>query len=209
MYSTRNLLPFVGAMTVIVAASNWLVQFPFDHFGLGEILTWGAFSYPIAFLVNDLCNRRLGPGAARRVVVAGFILAVILSVWLATPRIAIASGSAFLTAQLLDISIFSSLRRQNWWKAPLLSTIAGSILDTIIFFSVAFSATFAFIDAGFGLADGSLAFPVPFAGTDVPLWVSLALGDLGVKMIVGLVMLIPYGALMSVLRPAQQAPAQA
>lgn len=201
-------MPFIGAMTVIVAASNWLVQFPFDHFGLGEILTWGAFSYPIAFLVNDLCNRRLGPGAARRVVVAGFVLAVILSVWLATPRIAIASGTAFLTAQLLDISVFSALRRQDWWKAPLLSTIAGSVLDTIIFFSVAFSATFAFVDSAFGLQDGSLAFPVPFTGIEVPLWVSLAFGDLCVKMAVGLVMLIPYGALMSILRPAQQVPAQ-
>lgn len=207
MQSTRNLMPFVGAMTVIVAASNWLVQFPFDHFGLGEILTWGAFSYPVAFLVNDLCNRRLGPGAARKVVIVGFALAVILSAWLATPRIAVASGSAFLTAQLLDISIFSSLRRQNWWKAPLLSTIAGSILDTIIFFSLAFSAAFAFIDSVFSFQDGSLAFPVSFAGGEIPLWVSLALGDLCVKMIVGLVMLVPYGALMSLLRPVRQVPA--
>lgn len=207
MSSTRSLIPFVAAMTVIVAASNWLVQFPFQHFGLGDLLTWGAFTYPVAFLVNDLSNRRMGPQAARKVVYAGFVLAVALSVWLATPRIAIASGSAFLMAQLLDISVFSALRRQNWWKAPLFSTIIGSVLDTAVFFSLAFAARFAFLDTGLGLEDGSLAFPVPFAGTELPLWASLAIGDLGVKLLVGLAMLVPYGVLMTVLRPVQQQPA--
>src|SRR5690606_35735667 len=95
MVRTRSLVPFVAAMIVVVAASNFLVQFPFEHFGLGEILTWGAFTYPVAFLVNDLTNRRFGKPAARKVVLAGFMIAVIISVWLATPRIAIASGTAF------------------------------------------------------------------------------------------------------------------
>ena len=105
--------PFILAMTAIVAASNYLVQFPFDHFGLKDVLTWGAFTYPVAFLVNDLSNRRLGPASARLTVYAGFVLAVALSVWLATPRIAIASGTAFLTAQLLDTQVFNGLRRRH------------------------------------------------------------------------------------------------
>ncbi len=97
--SIRSLLPFVAAMAAVVAVSNVLVQYPFAHFGLGDILTWGAFTYPVAFLVNDLTNRRFGVAAARKVVLAGFVLAVLLSIWMATPRIAIASGSAFLVAQ--------------------------------------------------------------------------------------------------------------
>ncbi|MFC6488752.1 queuosine precursor transporter [Nitratireductor sp. GCM10026969] len=197
--------PFVAAMAVIVAASNVLVQFPFAHFGLGDVLTWGAFTYPIAFLVNDLTNRRFGPQAARRVVVVGFVMAMVLSVWLASPRIALASGSAFLLAQLLDISIFDRLRRSAWWRAPLISTVVGSALDTVIFFSLAFAAVFSFLDTGLGREDGSLAFAVPLFGSDmdVPLWVSLALGDLVVKLLVGLAMLVPYGALITVLRPAE------
>src|SRR5690606_15787250 len=126
--STASPICFLmAAMTAVVVASNFLVQFPFSHFGLGEVLTWGAFTYPFAFLVTDLSNRRYGPGTARRVVIAGFTAAVVLSIWLATPRIAIASGSAFLLAQMLDVSIFDWLRRQAWWRAPLISTIIGSI----------------------------------------------------------------------------------
>ena len=147
MNALRPLLLPIFAMCAVVAASNVLVQYPFSHFGLGEILTWGAFTYPVAFLVNDLTNRRLGPAAARKVVVSGFVIAVVLSAWLATPRIAAASGSAFLFAQMLDISVFDKLRRQSWWKAPFLSTVMGSVLDTLIFFSLAFSARFAFLDA--------------------------------------------------------------
>lgn len=199
--------PFVAAMAVVVVASNVLVQFPFAHFGLGDILTWGAFTYPVAFLVNDLTNRRFGPRAARRVVMVGFLLAMVLSVWLASPRIALASGSAFLMAQLLDVSIFDRLRGSAWWRAPLISTVIGSLLDTAIFFSLAFAAVFSFLDTGLGREDGSLAFAVPLFGTglDVPLWVSLALGDLVVKLLVGLAMLAPYGALTTVLRPAEAA----
>ncbi|MEO4000626.1 queuosine precursor transporter [Mesorhizobium sp. CAU 1732] len=193
--------PFVAAMAAVVAASNFLVQFPFQHFGLQDLLTWGAFTYPVAFLVTDLTNRRYGPAAARKVVYVGFAIAVVLSIWLASPRIAIASGSAFLVAQLLDVYVFDRLRHRVWWQAPLISSVLGSIIDTIIFFSLAFAARFAFLDTGFGLEDGSLGFAVPFFGADVPLWVSLALGDFTVKIVIGLLMLAPYGALLSVLRP--------
>lgn len=200
--STISIWPFVAAMATVVVASNILVQYPFGHFGLQDLLTWGAFTYPIAFLVNDLTNRRFGKEAARKVVLAGFALAVVLSIWLATPRIAIASGSAFLVAQLLDTQIFDRLRHDAWWKPPLVSTVIGSVVDTVLFFSLAFAASFAFLDTGFGMEDGSLGFAVPFFGTEVPLWVSLALGDFCVKMLVGLVMLAPYGVLLSVLKPA-------
>lgn len=189
-------LPFVLAMAAVVAASNFLVQYPFDHFGLKDLLTWGAFTYPAAFLVNDLANRRYGPQVARMAVFAGFVLAVVLSVWLATPRIAVASGTAFLLAQLLDTQVFTRLRRRSWWQAPLLSTVLGSILDTILFFGIAFSARFAFLDAMTGMEDGSLAFPVAFLGAQVPLWVSLAAGDFMVKIATGLAMLAPYGAIV-------------
>lgn len=204
-YSLLGLAPFVAMMALVVTASNFLVQFPFAHFGLQDLLTWGAFTYPVAFLVNDLANRRFGPAAARRVVFAGFALAVILSIWLATPRIAIASGSAFLAAQLLDTSIFNLLRRESWWQAPLISSIIGSILDTLIFFGMAFSVQFAFVDALFGMQDGSLGFAVPFLGREVPLWVSLAVGDLGVKLVVAIAMLAPYGLLLSSLKQADSA----
>ena len=200
----RAILPFVLAMAAIVAASNYLVQYPFAHFGLKDVLTWGAFTYPVAFLVNDLSNRRLGPSAARTTVYAGFVLAVVLSVWLASPRIAIASGAAFLAAQLLDTQIFDRLRTNAWWQPPLISTLAGSVLDTVLFFGLAFSARFAFLDALTGQEDGSLAFAVPFFGGETPLWVSLALGDFCVKLLVGLVMLAPYGALMAWLAPRRE-----
>lgn len=193
--------PFVAAMAAVVAASNFLVQFPFQHFGFQDVLTWGAFTYPVAFLVTDLTNRRYGPSTARKVVYVGFAIAVVLSIWLATPRIAIASGSAFLVAQLLDVHVFDRLRHRIWWQAPLISSVLGSIIDTIIFFSLAFAARFAFLDTGFGLEDGSLGFAVPFFGAEVPLWVSLALGDFTVKIAIGVLMLAPYGALLSVLRP--------
>ena len=211
MLIKKTYLPFILAMVCVVAASNYLVQFPVEaHFGsinLAEILTWGAFTYPVAFLVNDLTNRRFGPAAARSVVAVGFVLAVALSIWLATPRIAIASGSAFLVAQLLDISVFNRMRAATWWKAPLISSLIGSVIDTALFFGIAFAASFGFVDALFGMDDGSLAFPVPFLGMGslVPLWASLAAGDFVVKMLVALAMLAPYGILLSAIRPAQTA----
>ena len=201
MILRKELLPFALAMAIVVTASNILVQYPFRHLGLGDILTWGAFSYPVAFLVNDLTNRRYGKPAARRVVLAGFVVGVLLSIFLATPRIAIASGTAFLTGQLLDITVFGRLRRQAWWRAPLAATLAGSLLDTAIFFSLAFAASFAFLDTAFGMADGSLAFPAALFGGSAPLWMTLALGDLSVKIVMGLLMLVPYGALLNVLKP--------
>ena len=200
-------LGFIAAMCAVVAASNYLVQFPVQAtlggVNLADLLTWGAFTYPVAFLVTDLTNRRFGPQAARTVVLAGFALAVVLSVFLATPRIAIASGTAFLTAQLLDVAIFNRLREQRWWQAPLISSVIGSLVDTALFFSIAFAPAFGLIDTGLGMEDGSLGFAVPFLGVggQTPLWVSLAAGDLLVKLAVGLVMLLPYGLLLGATRP--------
>ncbi len=193
----NRLVFFITAMAAVVALSNYLVQFPFQAslagINLADTLTLGAFTYPIAFLITDLTNRHFGPSKARLVVVVGFVLAVILSIWLATPRIAIASGSAFLVAQLLDVSIFDRLRQSSWWRAPLISSLLGSIVDTILFFSLAFAPIFGLLD--FGGADGSLGFLVAFLGfgSQVPLWISLAVGDFIVKILVGFAMLIPYG----------------
>ena len=203
MSRTQTIWPFMAAMAAVVAASNFLVQFPFEHLGLQDILTWGAFTYPFAFLVNDLTNRRFGPGSARRVVYAGFAMAVVISAFLATPRIAIASASAFLASQLLDVYVFDGLRRRKWWIAPLSGAVLGSCIDTILFFSIAFSASWSVLDTAFGLEDGSLAFGVPFFGGEVPLWVSLAVGDFVVKIVLSVLMLIPYGALLNVIRPVR------
>ncbi len=201
--------PFVAAMAATVAASNVLVQYPFAHFGLQDLLTWGAFTYPFAFLVTDLANRNHGAAAARKVVYVGFAVAVVLSVWLATPRIAIASGTAFLVAQLIDVAVFERLRRNAWWQAPLVSSVIGSVIDTVLFFSLAFAGSFAFLDTGLGREDGSLGFAVPFLfGAEVPLWMSLALGDFCVKIVMALVALAPYGALLSVLKPTKAYPAE-
>ncbi|MDT3707417.1 MAG: VUT family protein [Thiobacillus sp.] len=195
----------VAAMVAVVAASNFLVQFPVQArlgpIDLADLLTWGAFTYPVAFLVTDLTNRHFGPGRARLVVVAGFAVAVLLSIWLATPRIAIASGTAFLLAQFLDISIFDRLRRHPWWHAPLFSSLVSSALDTALFFSLAFAVPFAGLDTVFGRADGSLAFPAPLLGVgpEVELWVSLAAGDFLVKLVLAALCLAPYGALRRVL----------
>jgi uncharacterized PurR-regulated membrane protein YhhQ (DUF165 family) len=191
----------IAAMVAVVAASNYLVQFPVQAqlgpIDLADLLTWGAFTYPVAFLVTDLSNRHFGPRGARLVVVSGFVVAVILSVWLATPRIAIASGTAFLVAQLLDISIFDRLRARPWWQAPLFSSVVSSALDTLIFFGLAFATPFAWLDTAMGRADGSLAFPAPLLGVgpEVELWVSLASGDFLVKLALAAICLAPYGAL--------------
>jgi hypothetical protein len=189
-------------MAAIVAASNYLVQFPIDlvlgSVYLGDILTWGAFTYPIAFLVNDLTNRLFGPAAARGVVLVGFAIAVAWSIFLASPRIAIASGSAFLLAQFLDVQIFDRMRaNRRWWRAPLLSSLLGSVIDTMLFFSLAFAPAFSGIDFAFGMEDGSLGFAVPFLGLagEAPLWASLAAGDFLVKLAVAAALLAPYGVL--------------
>ena len=193
----RSIAPYIAAMAAVVIASNYLVQFPLQAtlggVNLADLLTLGAFTYPIAFLVTDLTSRQFGKSRARMVVLTGCFIAVALSIWLATPRIAIASGTAFLMAQLLDVSIFDRLRASTWWKAPLFSSLIGSALDTVIFFALAFAPVFAMLD--FGGEPGSLGFGVPFLGVggEVPLWISLAAGDFIVKIAVGLAMLVPYG----------------
>ena len=200
-FSGSRFVLAVLAMVAVVAASNFLVQYPVQAqlgpINLADLLTWGAFTYPVAFLVTDLTNRHFGPGGARLVVICGFAVAVILSIWLATPRIAIASGTAFLVAQFLDISIFHRLRQGKWWHAPLFSSLVSSALDTVIFFSLAMAPAFAGLDALFGREDGSLAFPAPFLGMggEVELWVSLAAGDFLVKLVLAALCLAPYGAL--------------
>jgi uncharacterized PurR-regulated membrane protein YhhQ (DUF165 family) len=178
---------------LVVVASNILVQYPFEPFGLGDYLTWGAFTYPVAFLVTDLTNRRYGPRVARQLVIVGFALAVVLSIWLATPRIAMASGTAFLVGQLLDITVFNRLRRQAWWRAPFVGSVIGSALDTALFFSLAFAG------------DPDMSGLVNLFGTDVMLWQSLAVFDFTVKMLIALIALLPYGALMSVILPMERA----
>lgn len=205
-------LPFVVAMALVVVASNVLVQFPMQGtvagLSLADILTWGAFTYPFAFLVTDLANRRYGPAVARRVVFVGFMTAVACSI-LVPPvlfrlgllgfetqgarlaRIAVASGAAFLTAQLLDVTVFNWLRRQSWWRAPIFGTLVGSLFDTAIFFSVAFSAGFAFLgpEEPFALEAAPLLGLFPM---ETVRWVSWALGDLSVKLAIAVFALIPY-----------------
>jgi uncharacterized PurR-regulated membrane protein YhhQ (DUF165 family) len=189
---TRLILPAL-AMTFVVVASNILVQYPFEPLGLGDYLTWGAFTYPVAFLVTDLTNRRYGAGMARRLVAVGFVIAVALSIWLATPRIALASGTAFLVGQLLDITVFNRFRRQSWWRAPLIGSVFGSVIDTALFFSLAFAG------------DAEMSGPVDFMGLSLPLWQSLAICDFLVKMLLALLALVPYGALLRAIRPLEQA----
>ena len=170
-------------MGVTVLTSNYLVQFPVNFYGLNEVLTYGAFSYPIAFLITDLANRSYGKFVARKIVYFGFLLGIGFTVLFSTDfadfisiRIAIGSGAAFLTAQLIDVQIFDNLRRKKWFIAPLTSSIIGSTIDTFLFFSIS------------------------FYGTSMP-WFTLALGDLGVKIFVALVMLIPFRLLLKTFRP--------
>lgn len=162
-------------MAAVVTASNVLVQY-----AINDWLTWGAFTYPVAFLVTDLTNRRLGPSSARRVVYAGFALAVVLSAALATPRIAAASGTAFLVAQLLDVAVFDRLRQRVWWLPPLVSSLLGSVVDTVLFFAIA------------------------FAGTGLP-WVTWAIGDFAVKVAMAGVLLLPFRGLLRLTAPISTA----
>ena len=170
-------------MGVVVLASNYLVQFPIYYYGLNEILTYGAFSYPIAFLITDLANRSFGKVVARKIVYIGFAIGISFTLLFSTNfadlisiRIAIGSGTAFLVAQLLDVQIFDKLRQKRWFVAPLTSSLIGSTVDTFIFFSIS------------------------FYGTGVP-WVTLSLGDLSVKIFVALLMLIPFRLLLKTLKP--------
>ena len=184
-------------MAAIVVASNILVQYP-----LGAFLTWGALSYPFAFLVTDLTNRLSGPAIARRVVLAGFLTGLLCSFVgtqiigefgpLVTFRIALGSGLAFLCAQLLDISVFNRLRQGSWWKAPLVSTLVSSTLDTAIFFTIAFSAAFTFLEPAVDVSWATGATPLLGVGPEAPFWVSLAVGDWLVKLLMALVALVPF-----------------
>ena len=171
-------------MGVVVLSSNYLVQFPVNYYGLNEILTYGAFSYPVAFLITDLANRSYGKDIARKIVYLGFILGVGFTILFSTDfadfisiRIALGSAVAFLTAQLLDVQIFDHLRKRKWYIAPLTSSLIGSTVDTFLFFSIS------------------------FYGTGIP-WTTLSLGDLAVKIFVALVMLIPFRLLLGTLKAA-------
>ncbi|MFV0303849.1 MAG: queuosine precursor transporter [Paracoccus sp. (in: a-proteobacteria)] len=180
------------AMAATVVASNILVQHQ-----LGNWLTWGAISYPIAFLVTDVMNRVYGPAAARRVVLAGFVIGVICSLIAAgmqatTLRIAIASGAAFLCAQLLDVAVFDRLRAGSWWRAPLASTLIGSAVDTVLFFSLAFAAGLGFINPADDVAWANEILPLVGIGPDVPLWASLAFADWLVKLALAILALVPF-----------------
>lgn len=204
MLTLRYILIYSLLMTGVVVASNILVQYPLSGelagIQLGDLLTYGAFTYPVAFLITDLTNRQFGPSMARKVVFLGFVVGIALSFWTSIPRIAVASGTAYLIGQLLDISVFNRLRRQSWWHAPLAGSMAGSALDTALFFSLAFAASFAFI----GPNDSFAIENAPVLGIfaiEAPRWVSWAIGDLCVKILVGLVLLLPYGALMNTLKP--------
>ena len=170
-------------MGAVVLTSNYLVQFPIKHYGLDEILTYGALSYPIAFLITDLANRSYGKEVARKIVYIGFAFGVSFTLLFSTNfadlisiRIAIGSGTAFLIAQLLDVQIFDNLRKKKWYIAPLTSSIFGSTVDTFLFFSISFYAT------------------------GVP-WVTLSLGDLAIKILITLLMLIPFRLLLKKFKP--------
>ena len=180
---SRLFLSLSLMMGVVVLASNYLVQFPINYYGLDQILTYGAFSYPIAFLITDLANRSYGKVVARNVVYIGFIIGISFTLIFSTNfadlisiRIAIGSGAAFLVAQLLDVKIFDNLRKKQWFIAPLTSSIIGSTVDTFLFFSISFYAT------------------------EVP-WITLSLGDLTVKILVAVIMLIPFRLLLKTFKP--------
>ncbi|OED46842.1 queuosine precursor transporter [Leisingera sp. S232] len=198
---TRTNIPGILAMAAVVVASNVLVQFLF-----GNWLTWGAFTYPVAFLVTDVMNRVYGAGAARKVVAAGFTTGVVCSLIgtqimlegdgftypAVTLRIALGSGLAFLTAQMLDVAIFSALRDGAWWRAPLASTLIGSSVDTAIFFTVAFSLSLTWIEPANDVSWAGDMLPLIGQGPVMPYWVSLAFADWLVKLALALLALVPF-----------------
>ena len=180
----RLLLLLPVLMGVVVLVSNYLVQFPIKHYGLEEVLTYGAFSYPIAFLITDLANRSYGKLVARKIVYIGFIIGIAFTFFFSTNfsdlisvRIAVGSGTAFIVAQLLDVQIFDQLRNKKWFIAPLTSSLIGSIVDTFLFFSIS------------------------FYGTGIP-WITLSFGDFVVKILVALIMLIPFRLLLGIFKTA-------
>ena len=180
----KLLLVLSVLMGVVVLSSNYLVQFPIKYYNLEEILTYGAFTYPVAFLITDLANRSYGKLVARKIVYLGFVIGIAFTLFFSTNfsdlisiRIAIGSGTAFMVAQLLDVKIFDQLRRKQWYVAPLASSFIGSVVDTFLFFSIS------------------------FYGTKIP-WVTLSIGDLAVKILLALIMLIPFRLLLSTFKAA-------
>jgi uncharacterized PurR-regulated membrane protein YhhQ (DUF165 family) len=199
----------VAAMAAVVVLSNILVQHPFavtvGGLNLADLLTWGAFSYPLAFLVTDTTNRLLGPRVARRVVYLGFAIAVVFSAWAATPRIAIASGTAFLVGQLLDIGIFNLLRDRSWWKAPSFSSLAGSAADTLCFFTLAFAPFMSVLGPNDDFATGAAPLLGIVPAIMVGRWMSWALGDFSVKLLMAVFALIPYRVIVGFFVPMRPA----
>jgi uncharacterized integral membrane protein (TIGR00697 family) len=208
-------LPGILAMAVVVVVSNILVQFL-----VGDWLTWGAFTYPIAFLVTDIMNRVYGVSAARRVVVAGFFTGVVCSLIgtqvmlegngftfpAVTLRIAIGSGAAFLLAQLLDVSIFDRLRAGSWWRAPAASTLIASTLDTALFFTIAFSSWLAMLEPANDVSWANEMLPMLGLGPIAPFWMSLAVADWGVKVGIALIALIPFRLIVARMMPPIPSP---
>ncbi|MGR3436736.1 MAG: queuosine precursor transporter [Shimia sp.] len=202
----RTHLPGIIAMATIVVASNILVQHLF-----GNWLTWGAFTYPLAFLVTDVMNRIYGPRAARQVVLVGFVVGIFCSLVgtqimgefgpLVTFRVALGSGLAFLTAQMVDVAIFDRLRAGRWWSAPLASTLVGSSLDTALFFFVAFSATLNGLEPEAAPLWAQEVLPILGAGPEAPLWVSLAIADFVVKLSLALIALLPFRLIVNRVAP--------
>ena len=195
----------MAAMVAVVVLSNVLVQYPvggsLGPLVLGDLLTWGAVTFPLAFLVTDFANRALGAARARQVVLVGFAIAVVLSVVFATPRIAIASGTAFLIAQMLDVQLFARMNRDPskvaWWQPPAVSSFVGSMVDTALFFTIAFAA-FATPMLGYGDAFATEASPLfGVLAVEAPRWVSWALGDLAIKLMAIPVLLFPYRLLLT------------
>lgn len=196
-----NLIPGILGMAAVVVASNILVQFL-----LGQWLTWGAFTYPIAFLITDLTNRFYGAAAARKVVMAGFLTGLACSIIgtqiegefgpLVTGRVAFASAMGFLLAQLLDVEIFDRLRHGSWWRAPLVSSLFGAMLDTLLFFTLAFSAALVWLEPSNDVSWAGEMLPLLGYGPELPLWVSLAVADWGVKIALVVITLIPFRAVL-------------
>ncbi len=203
---TRGLIAGIAAMTAIVVASNILVQFL-----LGDWLTWGAFTYPFAFLVTDLMNRFYGVAQARKVVFAGFVIGILCSFIgtqiigefgpLVSLRIAIGSGIAFLIAQMVDISIFNQLRSGKWWRAPVISSVIGSALDTAIFFTISFSAMLVFLDSSEPNIWARELVPMFGFGPELPLWISLGIADFAIKLALVFIALIPFKLMVNHLKP--------
>ncbi len=193
----KTLIAGILAMAAIVVASNILVQHTF-----GAYLTYGAFTYPLSFLVNDIINRLAGVKAARRVVLAGFVVGLACSFIgtqlhndygpLVTLRVALGSGTAFLVGQLLDVTIFDRLRRAEWWRAPLVSTLIGSTIDSVIFFTIAFAASLTFLEPSSDVSWAAVSGPLLGSGPMIPLWVSLAVADWGVKFGIAVFGLLPF-----------------